>query len=538
MQVVKKWLAEQTNRQLFFLLIAGLLLRIAIAIWLPPGFDESYYYVYTQHLEWSYFDHPPLVALITGFGPWLTGEVSQFTIRLGTIILYTGSLVLLYLTSASLFSTQAAILTLAFGTFIPFFPVAFGTFTLPDSPLIFFWTATLYCAAREFFHHPGLYRPSYRLAIISVLVGLACLGKYHGFVLGFGLIGFCLTSRYRSALMSPWAWLGLGLFLVTLSPVLFWNWQHQWISFRFQLMRSVPASGYNLLGLLATLLIEIGCLFPTFGLPLWWVILQTTSKQIFQPLSQKLTFNSRDYRQKQLFILWISLPLILGFTLMGGYRQVFPSWPMPGFWGATLLLGQQAARWQQQFPRLVRRWLWGSGIAVTTILLLALLHVATGTLQSKSQYALFGGFWAASADPSTQLIDIQQLRQGFAKSPILMAALKESSFISSKTYYLSGQVAMALAPLSDKPITCFDLDLRGFAFWSRAEQWLGKDALFVTSEYFEQNRLDPVVRYGAYFDTIKKIGDIPIRRGGAVVQVFNVYQAKTMLKPYPRPYGI
>jgi len=39
-----------------------------------PGFDEAYYYLYSLHLDWSYFDHPVLVAL-TGFGPWVTGVI-------------------------------------------------------------------------------------------------------------------------------------------------------------------------------------------------------------------------------------------------------------------------------------------------------------------------------------------------------------------------------------------------------------------------------------------------------------------------------
>ena len=537
MQVVKKWLAESTTRQLFFLLTVGLLLRIVIAIWLPPGFDETYYYVYTQHLDWSYFDHPPLVALTTGFGPWLTGEVTQFTIRLGTVILHTGTLVLLYLTSAKLFSTQAAILTLALATAIPLFQVAFGIFTLPDSPLMFFWSATLYWAAHEFFNRPGVYRPSYRLMVISVLVGLACLGKYHGFVLGLGLIGFCVSSpRHRSALMSPWAWVGLGLFLVTISPVLLWNWQHQWVSFRFQSLRAVPSRGYKLSGLLGTFLVGVGYLFPTFGLPLWWILLRTVIEQIAQPLSRKSLLESGDFRQKQLFLLWASLPLILGFTFLGGYKQILPSWPMPGFWGATLLLGQRAALWQQQSSRWVRHWLWGSGIVTSTILLIALLHLTTGTLQTKGQYSLFGGFLPVAADPSTQMLDLQQIRRAFIESPILRDALQDSGFIFTKSYYLSGQIAMALAPLSDKPVTCFDWDLRGFAFWSRAEQWVGKNALYVTSEYFQQGRPDPAVRYGPYFSTMQKIGDIPIRRGGAVVQVFKVYEAKNLLGPYPRLY--
>lgn len=53
-------------RTVIALLIGGLLFRVVIAVWLYPGFDEAYYYLYTLHLDLSYFDHPPLVALTTG----------------------------------------------------------------------------------------------------------------------------------------------------------------------------------------------------------------------------------------------------------------------------------------------------------------------------------------------------------------------------------------------------------------------------------------------------------------------------------------
>jgi hypothetical protein len=210
---------------------------------------------------------------------------------------------------------------------------------------------------------------------------------------------------------------------------------------------------------------------------------------------------------------------------------------MPGFWGITLLLGQQALIWQQQSRRWVRRWLQGSGIVVSSVLLLALLHVATGTLQQPSQYALLGGLLPPKDDPSTQLIDIQQVRRGFAESPILSAALQNSSFIFTNRYYLAGQIGMALSPLTHTPITCFDKDLRGFAFWSRADQWLGENALYITPDPFNR-RKDLMANYRTYFSSLQEIGTVPIQRGGAVIKVIHVYQAKTLLKPYPRPYGI
>jgi 4-amino-4-deoxy-L-arabinose transferase-like glycosyltransferase len=555
MQVAQKSLAKKTNQFALYLLIGGLIFRGLIAFWLYPSFDEAYYYVYSLHLDWSYFDHPPLVAFSTGFGPWLTGNVSQFTIRFGALILHTGSLVLLYLTSLKLFSAKAATLTLAIATVTPIYLLAFGTFTLPDNPLMFFWSASLYCAVCEFFKHDeyddsSKYVPSYRLTILAILVGLACLSKYHGFILGFGLVGFCLTSKqYRCVFLCPWTWLGFGLFLLTISPILYWNIQYDWVSFLFQSERAVPKVGYNFLNVLLVCLVGIGYLFPTIGFSLWQITLKTTLNQVTQVFTKKTQDKDcKDFKDlkglqesknlKNLLILWLSLPLILGFNLIGGYRQILPAWSMPGFWGATLLLGQQAVIWQNRSKRSVRRWLVGTGITVATILLFLLLHIATGTLQKPSNFAIFGGFVAPSEDPSsTELIDIQQMRRGFAESPVLREAIKNSNFIFTNRYYFGGLIAMALHPISDIPITCFSDDSRGFAFWSKPDEWLGKNALYITTEAFIQ-RIDLMTSYKEHFQSFKEIDIIPIRRGGVVVNNIHVYQANTLLKPYPRTYGL
>jgi len=533
MKEARLWLAQKSNQWAGILLLGGFLFRTFIALCLYPGFDESYYYSYTLHPDWSYFDHPPLVALTTGLGIWLTGEVTQFTIRIGTVILYTFTLGFLYLTGCKLFDRKAGLMVLAIATFIPMFQASFGILNLPDSPLIFFWTVALYYAVDEFFREGDRYQPSYRLALISLMVGLACLGKYHGFLLGLGLIGFCLFSpRYRAALTSPWMLLGMGLFTIAIAPIIIWNLQYDWVSFRFQSMRAVPENTFNLLGAFLVWLVSIGYLFPTFGLPLCWVNLKAF---LYQFSAQKDTA-SQDIKLKYQFVLWISLPIIIPFTLMGAYRQVLPSWPMPGYWGATLILGQQAAIWQARSPKLIRLWLQNSVIVIYTLCLIILIHITLGTFQKPSQYPWFGSFLASDLDTSSQLIDIQQLRRGFVQSTVLSSALEKASFVFTQRFFLGGQVAMALVPLGNKPVTTFDGDPRGFAFWSKADEWIGKDALYVTSQHFQKGE-DLNAKYGSYFSSIFKIGDVPIYRGGVVVQVFEVYQAKNMLKPYPRPYG-
>ncbi|MCS6814805.1 MAG: glycosyltransferase family 39 protein [Cyanobacteria bacterium] len=531
MQVFSSQLTKWPHRSAVIVLAIGFLFRLVIALLLPPGFDETYYFTYTLHPDWSYFDHPPLVALVTAIGPWLTGgQVTQFTIRIGTLLVYTGTLWWLYRAGVRLFSPQAGLLALIIATIVPIFQMVFGILVLPDVPLMFFWTAVLYWAAVEFFPPSESYQPTWRLALIGLLVGAACLGKYHGFALGAGLGAFCLFSpRHRSALVSPWLLLGAVLFVVALFPVLYWNWQHDWVSFRFQSGRAVPTEGYRLLDALGVFLVHVGYMFPTIGFALWWLIVRSVIDQVF-PRS----LSDQQLRLKQQLILWVSLPIALAFTLMGGYRQILPSWTMPGFYGCTLLLGYQASQWQQTAPKTVRRWLQGSALAVATLAVIGLLHVSFGLFQKPRIPSIFP-IWDVHSDPSTQLFDVQQLRRGILQSPF-REALQDSSFIFTNDFFVGGQLGMALAPATDRPITCFSADLRGFAFWSRPDQWLGKNALYITTERFQLKT--GTAEYAPYFQSIALVGKIPMRRAGVATEVFLVYHAKTLLKPYPRPYGI
>ena len=544
-----KELRVKIHKWAIAILLWGLLFRATCAIYLNLGFDETYYYLYTQNLNWSYFDHPPLVAFTAGIGVWLTGAVTPFTIRIGGVLLYTGTLIFSYLASKRLFGERTATLTLAILTTIPIFQIAFGILTLPDNALMFFWMACLWVAAVEFFPLKDTqpYRPTYRLAIIGLLVGLAFLGKYHGVLLGGGLVLFCLLSRrHRAALFSGWTLAAIALFAIAISPVLFWNSQHEWASFRFQSGRVVPSQGYNLERLLVTILVALGYLFPTFGVPLWWTSFRTFG-ELWQSRNRKIMNEGEaitlDFlREKQLLILCVSMPIFFGFTFMGGFIQILPSWHMPGFFGATLLLGQRASQVQLKRPLFIRNWLWGSGAVILPLLLIGLLHVHLGIAQKGGDAAIAGGFWEAKDDPSTQMIDIVQLRQAFVdsqvNSPMLKAELQKADFVFSNNFFVAGQVGMAIEPLGKK-VTCFDEDLRGFAYWSKAQDFVGKTALYITSElFFKDERFpQPLDKYKDYFQSLEKIADVPIQRGGQAVQIFFVYRASPMLKPYPRPYG-
>jgi 4-amino-4-deoxy-L-arabinose transferase-like glycosyltransferase len=188
-----KLLVPQVSRAVWWWLGGGFVFRLIVATFLPVGFDEAYYYLYSRHFAWSYFDHPLMVALTTGVGWWPVGAGSALTIRVGALLLYPLSLLLLYVVARHLFDERTGVLAIAIGSIAPIFWIAFGVLTSPDNGLIFFWTLTFLLAAWEFIPdrfssasslRKAKYQPTYRVALIGLTVGLACLSKYHGFILG------------------------------------------------------------------------------------------------------------------------------------------------------------------------------------------------------------------------------------------------------------------------------------------------------------------------------------------------------------------
>ncbi|MEB3290140.1 MAG: glycosyltransferase family 39 protein [Leptolyngbya sp.] len=548
-----RWIQDdqRARRGLIGLLVGGFVYRTIVAIWLLPGFDEVYYYLYSRHLNWSYFDHPVMVALTTGLGWWTTGMISPLTIRVGALLLYGVSLVLLYLAARRMHNPAVGQMTVVFGTLMPLIVISFGILTSPDNGLMLFWSATILVALGEFFpdrqrlNHYGLlhetYIPTWRVAVIGLLVGLACLSKYHGFVLGLGLVGFCLSRKpYRKVFQSPWLVVSVGCFMVALFPLLYWNAQHDWISFRFHLgMRfdggTDAPSPFRVGQMISYWLLSNVYLFPLFGLPLWWVTLRQTVQQVMVAFTPSWDTQEAQGRDQVALVLWLALPIVLLFTVLGGQQQIFPAWPAPGYWSLLILLGAQGVLWQRRRPRLVQRWLWGSGAFLALLSGIALLHLQLGFLQQPSRYAPFGGLIPIEQDGSTELIDPLQLRRRVAEDPQLQVALPEVGFIFTNEYYLGGYFDMAIHPLRDVPITAFSQDPRGFAFWFNQTAWLGQDALYLTLDRFA-DKPDILAPYQPLFDTIEPLTTLDLRRGGAVTETIHVFRASGFKRPYDYPY--
>ena len=133
--------SRQTYRTLFWLFLTLItIFRLLLADKFGLGVDESHYLLYSRHLAWGYFDHPPMVAFMAALT--LFGD-SVFWVRLGPILCSTISLIILRSLALALYQDER----LAFGSAVLLQMMPYQHLLmvalLPDATLNLFWCSTL-----------------------------------------------------------------------------------------------------------------------------------------------------------------------------------------------------------------------------------------------------------------------------------------------------------------------------------------------------------------------------------------------------------
>jgi 4-amino-4-deoxy-L-arabinose transferase-like glycosyltransferase len=217
---------DQTERIWLVALVGLTVLRLMLAASLPLAPDEAYYWLWSQHLQAGYYDHPPMVAIFIRIGTALFGA-SPLGIRLLGPLAAAGGSLLLWRAGEDICPNRHAGL-IAAGLFNASIIAGVGALVMtPDTPLMLFWTATLAAIGRLL----STRDPRWWLAI-GVCAGLALLSKYTAALLLAGIGMWLLSTKDgRRSLAKPWPWAGLALAFTVFAPNLLWNHSHGWVSY-------------------------------------------------------------------------------------------------------------------------------------------------------------------------------------------------------------------------------------------------------------------------------------------------------------------
>ena len=481
-------------------------MRLILGLSIGLGVDESYEVVMARHPSLSYFEHPPLSFWIAGAFARLLHSEWRLVVRLPFILLFAGTTWLIYRIGARLFSEEAGAWAAILLNLSLVFSISSGGWVLPDGPLMFWLTACGYCLTNVFFDgRTGRRADGKWWAAAGACAGLAMLSKYHGAFALIGTLAFVVTSkRHRHWLARPHPWAATLIALAIFAPVLIWNQQHGWVSFRFQGGRG-GAGGLHVMPVLRSLAGQIGYVLPWIWLPL------------VAALARAMRAGPADDRRW--FLACLGAGPIVVFTLASlGGNPGLPHWEAPGYLLLFPLLGDAIGRRQAAGGRGTRAWVTAS------VALFAIIVVVGGSQLALGWVSRLVPSMAGRRDPGREMIDWRGLDAQLAAWNL---APSPARFAAATDWIDAGKLGYALGP--GTAVLCFCDEPHHFPFVTDPDTLRGRDAVIVHS-----GAPVPVITMLApYFRSVDSIGTVPVRRGRRVAMDLSVYVGRDFQRPYP-----
>ena len=246
------------RRTLGWVLFATFLIKSWLAMAIPITSDEAYFVQWATHLDFGYYDHPPMAGWLI-HGTMLLGH-GLFWVRLGAILatLAIGAGIYWLLREYGEERALGAALLFLLS------PIHLLTVLVTtDTPLIFFSFFSAACLFRALkTDRMGWY------ALSGLCLGAAFLSKYFAVLLGFGYFLYWLTQ--------PKTWRRTGGFLLVFALVLpfagvnlAWNYWHGWPNILFNLMNRNKGETFAIGKLAGFLVGQLYLVTPFLAWKLW-----------------------------------------------------------------------------------------------------------------------------------------------------------------------------------------------------------------------------------------------------------------------------
>ena len=167
-----------------FALFATLAIKLILASVIPMSGDEAYFVLWANHLDFGYYDHPPMVGWFLHLMLYLGS--SEVILRLPSILTSTLIGIGIYRLLKPLDEDKAALIAMLFLVS----PLnILNVLVTTDTPLIlfaFFSLASLFKALQH--NKMGWY------ALSGIFFGMAFLSKYFAVLLGLSYLAYLIFS--------------------------------------------------------------------------------------------------------------------------------------------------------------------------------------------------------------------------------------------------------------------------------------------------------------------------------------------------------
>jgi hypothetical protein len=320
------------------------------------------------------------------------------------------------------------------------------------------------------------------------------------------LLFILLEPTARRVLAKPGPYLAAAIGVLVFSPVIAWNATHGWASFAFQGGRAVAKLGFRFDSLAEAIGGQAAYLFPWLWFALLAVLIATIRK-----FYRGATVGER-------FLVCQSVVPLTAFTAVACLRPVLPHWTLVAYLSLFPLLGRL---WETRFranPARMKARLTLAALAPVIIASILVVEYRSGFLQKLGL--------SPKVDPTAEMYGWDQLADELGRRGLLD---DPSVFLFSRSWFTSGQLAFATRR-SGLPVLCYNhKDARSFAFWSRPEDWVGRDGILVS---IDEMSYEPAC-YERFFERIEPLSQFEVRRGGGAIRQVRLFRCVRQRAAFP-----
>jgi hypothetical protein len=517
------WASIHPARRTFYLLLAGWTF-MNFAFVLSSGFslagDEAQYWDWSRRPALGYYSKPPMVAYVIALLTSAGGN-EEWAIRSGAILFSSMTIGLVYALTLRIANRERTALLAALVLLAMPATWAGSVLMTVDPIFCFFWAAALYT------FHRAVNGELRFWWLVGLSLGLGMLSKWTMLLAIPAFVGYLLVVD-RNHWRTRGPYLAVAMAAVCIGGVLYWNWVHDWVSFRHT--TGIGArEGFSVLQAASGL--------ATYAVAQFGVV----SPVLFATMLGLMIGNLRRPNSG------VALLMIAFIAVFGAYAAVAlthkpePNWPVCAYIAGGPAL---AILWHNR-----TRSPWAARVLAAGLVLGCMMGVATRSTglvyavarQQESgggQVNVLGWSFNPSNDPSNALRGGREL--GAALSPYLSGDAESDPFPFSDRYpltawaafYTKGRPRAYCMNIGDRRMNQYDV-------WGGWDELTGRDGLFVTGG--DPLRTHMFIHYmvsHGYFEDGDPIEIVDVQRGGVTVKKFSVSLMRGYTgKPWPIAMG-
>jgi len=342
-----------------------------------------------------------------------------------------------------------------------------------------FWALTIY-----FFYRYIYKNDTKSIYLAGVTAGLLMLSKYTGVLLLAGLFLFLLISKKRKLLFKKEVLISILLVFILFLPVLIWNYNHDWVSFKFQFSHGVSQNkSFNLNYPGEFLGGQLVAFNPLFFLLMFYLLFKNFREII---------------KNKYLLLLFCPfLVTFLFFLYQGMFKSSEVNWPAPAYITATVILAYYIDKFE--YKKLYRA---GLLIAVILLVIVRFPMLIPGFPEESILLNKFAGYNKIYAHAGEYI----------EQDEIILSDSYQNAAIAE--YYLPGKPEVYIITKSR---------ISNYNYWSKEIKEKIKNGRVKAAVFIGQQK--PVAELKRYFENVKRENVITYD-GKNIVRNYFIYKCR------------